>query len=110
MPRPRRLTSSADFAHVVRNGSRASTSLLTCVAAPSDTTAPARVGFTVSTSVGNAVKRNRARRLLREAVRATCIRRGMDVVVMAKPPLAASSLSEARAALGRALERVGASC
>ena len=110
MPRPRRLTSSSDFARIVRTGTRASTSLLVCIAASGDPDAPARVGFTVGSGVGNAVKRNRARRLLREAARAGCIKPGVDVVLVAKPPLAESSLSETRAAFDLALERAGASC
>lgn len=99
-----------DYARVVRTGARGSTELVTCVAAPGDPTAPARVGLTVGATVGNAVKRNRARRLLREAVRVTCVRSGVDVVLMAKPAIAGSSLAETREALTRALERAGASC
>src|SRR5262245_26794368 len=105
MPRPRRLTSSSDFARVVRSGVRGSSPLLVCIAAAGDRDAPARVGFTVGGGVGNAVKRNRARRLLREAVRVGCIKPGLDVVLVAKPPLAASSLAETRSALDQALER-----
>jgi RNase P protein component len=48
--------------------------------------------------------------LLREAVRVTCVRSGVDVVLMAKPAIAGSSLAETREALTRALERAGASC
>jgi ribonuclease P protein component len=68
------------------------------------------VGFAVGAGVGNAVKRNRAKRLLREAARATCIRPGSDVVLVAKPPLVNSSFEEVSAALDAALERAGVSC
>ena len=47
----------------------------------------ARVGFTVTRKVGNAVVRNRARRRLREAVRATLPEAalpGCDYVVIAR--------------------------
>jgi len=104
------LTSSIDFARVVRSGVRGSSALLVCIATSGAPDRPARVGLTVGTGVGNAVKRNRARRLLREAVRAGCIKPGFDVVLVAKPPLVESSLAETRAALDLALERAGASC
>lgn len=48
---------------------------------------PARVGFTVTKRIGNAVKRNRARRRLREAVRLTApdlAQPGRDYVVIAR--------------------------
>jgi ribonuclease P protein component len=84
--------------------------LSTCVVAAGESAAPARIGLAVGAGVGNAVKRNRARRLLREAARATCIKPGSDVVLVAKPSLVGSSLADVRAALDAALERAGASC
>ena len=84
--------------------------MITCVVTAGDPASPARVGLAVGSGVGNAVKRNRARRLLREAARATCIKAGSDVVLVAKPPVAESSLADVRAALDAALERAGASC
>ena len=110
MPRTLRLTSSRDFALILRSGARGASDLLTCVALTTDADRPARVGYAVGTRVGNAVKRNRARRLLREAVRATCVRNGADVVIVGKASLVGRSLYEVRAALDTALERAGASC
>lgn len=49
--------------------------------------APARVGFTVSKKVGNAVERNRIRRRLREIVRRAAgdaARRGHDYVLIGR--------------------------
>jgi ribonuclease P protein component len=49
---------------------------------------PARVGFTVSRKVGNAVVRNRVRRRLRDVVRraaADDMRPGHDYVLVARP-------------------------
>ena len=48
---------------------------------------PARIGFTCSKKVGNAVKRNRVRRQLREIVRltdATRLKAGRDYVVVGR--------------------------
>jgi ribonuclease P protein component len=48
---------------------------------------PARVGFTVSRKVGNAVERNRVRRRLREVVRLAAgerMRRGNDYVLIGR--------------------------
>jgi ribonuclease P protein component len=56
-------------------------------AAPAAQPAPVRVGFTASRKVGNAVKRNRARRRLR-AVAAQVLadaEPGMDFVLIARP-------------------------
>ena len=110
MPRPLRLTSSRDFAHILSSGARGSSALITCVAVSTADERPARVGYAVGGRLGNAVKRNRARRLLREAVRATCIKPGSDVVLVGKPALVGRSLDEVRAALETALKRAGASC
>jgi ribonuclease P protein component len=61
-----------------------------------DDDGPARVGFTVSRKVGNAVERNRVRRRLREIVRHTAAMcRGHDYVLVGR-----------RAALGLSFERL----
>jgi len=52
-----------------------------------DAAGPARVGFTVSRQVGNAVERNRVRRRLREVVRLApeeALRGGHDYVLIAR--------------------------
>jgi len=110
MPRPLRLTSSRDFARILSSGMRGSSPLVLCVAVSTGDQRPPRVGYAVGGKLGNAVKRNRARRLLREAVRATCIKPGSDVVLVGKAALGGRSLQDVRAALETALERAGASC
>lgn len=66
-----------------------------------------RVGFVAGKSVGSAVDRNRTKRLLREAVRASAARLapGWDVVLIARRPLAESKLAEVQAALEQVLRR-----
>ncbi len=66
-----------------------------------------RVGVAAGRTVGNAVKRNRAKRLLRAAMRTLLpeLASGWDLVLIARPALASSSLNETRQALLSLLRR-----
>jgi len=86
-----RLRRAADFDRVRREGARwrGRYCALGAVRA-SQADAPTRVGYITSRALGNAVKRNRARRLLREAMRrlADQLPSGWDIVLVAQPPIA----------------------
>jgi ribonuclease P protein component len=66
-----------------------------------------RVGVAAGRTVGSAVKRNRAKRLLREAMRnlIPSVASGWDVILIARPALASSTLTETREALLTVLRR-----
>jgi ribonuclease P protein component len=85
-----RLSRSAEFERVYRHGrSVANRHLILYMFENRGGGAP-RLGLSVSRRVGSAVTRNSAKRLLREAF-ATLGRRlgdGLDVVVVARPPVA----------------------
>ena len=82
-----RMRHRADFLAAAA-GAKASGSAFTLQACRRDDEGPARVGFTVSKKVGNAVERNRVRRRLREIVRlapAGRLQAGHDYVLISRP-------------------------
>ncbi len=106
--RPRqRLRTRAEFDQVFRRGVRLDGKLFALVAAPNGRDED-RLGLAASRRVGGAVRRNRARRLLRESFRR--LERGsraaLDLVVLVKPELASSALVEVQRELERRLDRL----
>lgn len=67
-PKSKRLVSNGQFKEVLARGLRVSDGLLTLYMAKNDCGCP-RLGVSVGKSCGNAVARNRIKRLLREAFR-----------------------------------------
>src|SRR5947208_10836989 len=108
MQRAARLRHRVDFNRVVSGGRRLTRPEFVLYHAARDDPGSVRVGFTVSRRVGNAVARNRARRLLREAMRrlypqlVSC-----DVVVAARPEITGASLAELESGLADAVARAG---
>jgi ribonuclease P protein component len=83
----KRLRRRSEFQRVFETGFRVHGRFLTLVAAPNDTGA-ARLGIVASRKLGNAVQRNRAKRLIRDIFRqVNTARPGLDVVVIPRREL-----------------------
>ena len=106
MQRKFRLTRSDAFERVRRSGKSFAHPLVVLVARKNDQ-ARARVGITASRTVGTAVKRNRAKRLLRAAMQSLIgsVAPGWDLVLIARPPLPSSDYFEVREVLVTLLRR-----
>jgi len=87
-PKTRRLVSNRQFKAVLDHGRRASNSLLTLYVAENDRGCP-RLGISVGKASGNAVVRNRLKRLLREAFRQSqdLLPPSFDYLLMISPSL-----------------------
>ena len=113
MQRKFRLTRSEDFKRVRRSGkSYAHPLVVLIVQAHDKRSSPAgqprvKVGVAAGRTVGTAVYRNRAKRLLREAMRTLIpnITSGLDLILIARPGLVSASLEETRQALLTLLQR-----
>ncbi len=106
MIQERRLKHSDDFARVRRAGSSWRNRLVVLAAVPNEL-GLSRFGLVVSGRLGTAVRRNRAKRLLREAIRRNIghISEGWDCVLIARQALATASLVEIESAIIELLER-----
>ena len=85
---PVRLKQRAEFLRVASKGRKAAVLGLVLQALPRGDDAPARVGFTVTKKVGNAVTRNRMKRRLRALCRAALPESGIagaDHVLIGRP-------------------------
>jgi ribonuclease P protein component len=128
-----RLTRSEDFKRVRRSGKSYAHPLVVLIVQTHDkrstpqngsvdkrsTTAPhapggnpvdqprVKVGVAAGRTVGTAVYRNRAKRLLREAMRPLIpnIASGLDLILIARPALVSATLEETRQALLVLLQR-----
>src|SRR5580704_17479025 len=83
-----RLSRSAEFERVYRQGRSTANRHLVLYAFPNQSAERPRLGLSVSRKVGGAVERNRVKRLLSEAFDQAepGLRPGHDVVVVARPP------------------------
>lgn len=108
MQRAQRLRRRGDFSRVVRDGGHISTGELSLHYVRRDDEAPPRIGLAVGRRVGAAARRNRARRLLREAVRPLIPRLvACDIVITARPGIARLGLAELQSSVASAAGRAG---
>lgn len=102
--RDRRIRKSDEFGAILKVGSRGTTPLLTVAIVP--THGPGRIGISAPVKVGDSVRRNRARRLVREHYRQTSMRATpYDIVFNLKPGFAELSAAEAGSVLDEALSK-----
>ena len=108
MKRGFRLTRSNDFKRVRHSGKSYFHPLVVLVVLKSDTPG-VQVGVSAGLAVGNAVRRNRAKRLLRVAMSELLPQTapGYHLVLIARAPLPESTLLQTRTTLFSLLERAG---
>jgi ribonuclease P protein component len=101
-----RLTRSEDFKRVRRSGKSYAHPLVVLIVQVHDQPR-VKVGVAAGRTVGTAVYRNRAKRLLREAMRTLIpnITPGLDLILIARPGLVSASFEETRQALLTLLQR-----
>jgi ribonuclease P protein component len=124
--RPARLSRSADVQRTMRRGRSRAGDLMavhvlvrprtglpeaseaTGASGASGASGAPRLTVVASRRVGGAVRRNRAKRLLREAARPLPWRSGLDIVLVARAACAASGAADVRVELVRLAERLEA--
>jgi ribonuclease P protein component len=101
-----RLTRSEDFKRVRRSGKSYAHPLVVLIVQTHEQPR-LKVGVAAGRTVGTAVYRNRAKRLLREAMRTLIpnITPGLDLILIARPGLVSASFEETRQALLTLLQR-----
>ena len=108
MKKTHRLTRSEEFQRVRQQGHSWAHPLLVLCALRNDRD-QSRFGFAVGRRVGNAVTRNRARRLMREAIRLrqSRVAPGWDLVFIARAPIRQADLHRVDRAVEDLLRRAG---
>lgn len=108
MKRKFRLTRSSDFERVKQSGKSYAHPLLVLIKNPNqiDTV---RIGISAGRVVGNAVKRNRAKRRMRASLSSilTNIQPGWDLVFLARKSVTESSFSDLLSAEIQLIKRAG---
>lgn len=107
-PGATRLCARSDFERVRREGRAWSHRLLVLVACPNEL-GVTRVGVAAGRKLGNAVIRNRAKRLLREAVRqhASKLASGWDLILIARAAIIPVKLAQVAEALESLMRQAG---
>lgn len=110
LKRERRLTSGRDFKAIFAGGKSYTNKLIVLRVMPKRGDQPSRFGFLTSSKLGKSVVRNRAKRLMREAVRLLqddLQRSGYDAALIARPGVPDASFAEVRKAVEELLGKSG---
>jgi ribonuclease P protein component len=110
-PKLGRLKRRAEFRKLAAQGRKAPMPGLVLQALTRDDADPARLGFTVTKKIGNAVVRNRTRRRLKEAARLWLREHpvaGVDLVLIGREGTRKRDFRKLQDDLRRALEKTGA--
>lgn len=109
MEKDLRLKKNEDFQRVFRRGMSVANRQLVLYAFPNPKIERFRVGISISKKIGNAVVRNRTKRLLKEAIRLNMesIKTGYDLVVIVRKPTLELNLLELSASFSHVLKRAG---
>ncbi len=109
MPRANRLTSAADIRRTYSEGRKASSPAVVAHVLLSGEARPARLGVSAARGIGSAVRRNRAKRRIREAVRelGRPLTQGADVMLVASRKATSLEFQELVDSVGAALARAG---
>jgi ribonuclease P protein component len=107
-PKSDRILKRVEFRRVYEQGRRLHARYFTAFILPSQNERP-RIGITATRKIGNAVERNRARRLLREAFRKNkwLVPAGVDIVINVKRPLVEAAYGDLEGDFIAFLERAG---
>jgi ribonuclease P protein component len=107
-PKSDRLLKRDEFRRVYEQGRKLHARYFTAFILPGRDSRP-RIGITATRKIGNAVERNRARRLLREAFRKNkwLVPAGIDIVINVKRPLVEAAYGDLEGDFIAFLERAG---
>jgi ribonuclease P protein component len=108
MNRRFRLTRSEDFDQAKHDGKSFSNKLFKVILHPNGT-ASLRFGIITGKSIGNAVTRNRCKRLMRSSIQSICesLQNGWDVVIIVRRAAVDADYQTNRAGLIELLKRAG---
>ncbi len=110
MERRARLRHTRDVRCVYEEGKSWAPELLVLIVRPGDERSRARIAVTASRKLGNAVARNRAKRLMREAARHVYAQfdNGWDIVLVARPQILEAKEAHVEDALMTLIEQAKA--